>query len=69
MAAVISEKLYVTIQYRKDAGNDDGHLGFASPYTKDAAFQKRKSTQDSWAYGGGCTIEIDENDDVTFTAG
>ena len=69
MPAVIAEKLYVTIQYRKDAGNDDGHLGFASPYTKDAAFQKRKATQDSWAYGYGCTIEIDENDDVTFTAG
>ena len=59
MAATIASKLYVTIQYRKDAGNDDGHLGFASPYTKDAAFQKRKSTQDSWAYGGGTTIEID----------
>ena len=69
MAATIAEKLYVTIQYRKDAGNDDGHLGFASPYTKDAAFQKRKATQDSWAYGYGCTIEIDDEDNVTFSAG
>jgi hypothetical protein len=68
MAATISEKLYVTIQYRSDAGNDDGHLGFASPYTKDAAFQKRKATQDSWAYGYGTTIEIDEDDNVTFSA-
>lgn len=69
MSAIIAEKLYVTIQYRHDANNEDGHLGFASPYTKDAAFQKRKATQDSWAYGSGCTIEIDEDDHVTFTAG
>jgi hypothetical protein len=68
MAATIAEKLYVTIQYRKDAGNDDGHLGFASPYTKDAAFQKRKSTQDQWAYGGGTSIDIDEEDNVTYSA-
>jgi hypothetical protein len=68
MAATIAPKLYVTIQYRKDAGNDDGHLGFASPYTKDAAFQKRKSTQDQWAYGGGTSIDIDEEDNVTYSA-
>lgn len=67
MAATIAKQLYVTIQYRKDAKNEDGHLGFASPYTKDAAFQKRKATQDSWAYCGS-KITIDENDDITFTA-
>ena len=68
MTATIAPKIYVTIQYRANANNEDGHLGFASPYTRDAAFQKRKATQDSWAYGN-CTVTIDENDDVTFEAG
>jgi hypothetical protein len=63
----IHKQLYVTIQYRGDANNESGLLGFASPYTKDAPFAKRKSTQDSWAYGHGATVTIDENDDVTVT--
>ena len=64
MAAVISDKLYVTVQFRADTNNDDGLLGFASPYTADAAFAKRKSTQDSWAYGYGATVTIEDDDNV-----
>jgi len=61
----IPEKLYVTVQYRSDvADNAGGLLGFASPYTKDAAFEKRKSTQDSWAYGYGSEMEITDTDSV-----
>lgn len=59
----------MTIQYRKDTTTESGHLGFASPYTKDAAFKKRKETQDRWAYGYGTTVNIDENDDITVTGG
>ena len=66
--ATIAEKLYVTVQYRGDANNTDGLLGFASPYTKDSAFEKRKSTQDSWAYGGA-TVTIDDEDNCTVTGG
>ena len=55
------------VQYRGDANNDSGLLGFASPYTKDAAFEKRKSTQDSWAYGHGVTVNIDSNEDISVT--
>lgn len=65
----IPKQLYVTIQYRKDANNEDGHLGFASPYTKDAAFKKRKSTQDGWAYGYGATVTIAEDDSITVENG
>lgn len=61
----IPEKLYVTVQYRTDvADNDGGLLGFASPYTKDSAFEKRKSTQDTWAYGYGAQMEITDTDSV-----
>jgi hypothetical protein len=67
MSATIAPKLYVTVQYRGDAGNTDGLLGFASPYTKDSAFAKRKSTQDSWAYGSGVTASIDDEDNITVT--
>lgn len=63
----IADKLYVTIQYRGDTNNEDGHLGFASPYTKDAAFEKRKHTQDNWAYGYGVKAEIDDEDNITVT--
>lgn len=64
--ATIPQKLYVTIQYRGDVNNDDGGLlGFASPYTKDAAFKKRKYTQDNWAYGHGVDVNIDEDDGIT----
>ncbi len=62
----IAKKLYVTVQYRGDTNNTDGLLGFASPYTKDAAFEKRKSTQDSWAYGG-VKVNIDDEDNCTVT--
>lgn len=61
MASTIPEKLYVTIQYRKDSSQ--GLLGFSSPYTKDAPFEKRKATQDSWAYGYGAKFTIDDQDD------
>ena len=66
----IPKKLYVTVQYRRDANNESGLLGFASPYTKDSAFYKRKSTQDSWAYGYSTKVNIDESDDtITLEAG
>lgn len=63
---VIPEKTYVTIQYRADS-SAEGKLGFLSPYTKDAAFKKRKDTQDKWAYGYGITVNIDDNDEITVT--
>ena len=64
----IPKKHYVTIQYRKDASTESGLLGFASPYTKDAAFEKRKATQDSWAYHGSAKVNIDpEDDNITCT--
>lgn len=63
----IPKQHYVTIQYREDAATAEGLLGFASPYTKDAAFEKRKRTQDQWAYGYGVDVKIDENDDITVT--
>jgi hypothetical protein len=62
MATTIPSQYYVAIQYRKDASTESGLLGFASPYTKDAAFEKRKSTQDSWAYGGYGTQFVIEED-------
>jgi hypothetical protein len=65
MATTVPDKIYVTLQYRDDSSNDDGLLGFMSPYTKDAAFEKRKDTQDNWAYGRGIKIHIDEDDNVT----
>ncbi|HET8688535.1 MAG TPA: hypothetical protein VFM18_18130 [Methanosarcina sp.] len=61
----IPKQLYVTVQYRGDTNNDDGLLGFASPYTKDAPFQKRKASQDSWAYGSGVTVNIADDDSIT----
>lgn len=56
MTIKIPEKYYVVIT-RKG-------LGFASPYTKDAAFEKRKATQDKWAYGSTITTTITDTDDV-----
>jgi len=67
--ASIPNKLYVTLRHRADAGNEDGLLGFASPYTRDAAFLKRKQTQDNWAYGFGTKVEISEDDEITMTTG
>jgi hypothetical protein len=63
----IHKQLYVTIQYRGDANNDSGLLGFASPYTKDAPFAKRKITQDGWAYGHNIKVEIDDEDNCSVT--
>jgi len=65
----IPKQHYVTIQYRADVADQDGLLGFASPYTKDAAFEKRKSTQDSWAYNGRVTVNIDPEDDSVSCEG
>ena len=62
----IPKKHYVTVQYRGDTNNEDGLLGFASPYTKDAAFEKRKHTHDNWAYSG-IKVEIDDEDNCTVT--
>ena len=64
-STTIPKQLYVTIQYRQDAKED--LLGFASPYTKDATFDKRKSTQDNWAYGYGVQVKIDEDDGIELT--
>ena len=61
----VADKLYVTVQGRADANSESGHLGFASPYTKDANFKKRKITQDQWAYGYGTDWVIDEDDEIT----
>lgn len=62
MATIIPDKLYVTIQYRKDS--TEGLLGFSSPYTSDAAFEKRKITQDRWAYGYGTDFIIGQDDGI-----
>lgn len=67
MATTIPNQLYVTVQYRGDTNNESGLLGFASPYTRDAAFEKRKHTQDSWAYGPGITVTIDTEDNVSVS--
>lgn len=56
MTIKIPEKYYVVIA-RKG-------LGFASPYTKDAAFEKRKATQDKWAYGSTITTTITDTEEV-----
>lgn len=70
MATTIPKQHYVTIQYRgKDVSSESGQLGFASPYTKDAAFKKRKSTQDQWAYGYGTQVTIDDEDNITVVGG
>lgn len=66
-ATTIPKKMYVTVQYRGDTNNEDGLLGFASPYTKDAPFQKRKSSQDSWAYGYGVEVQIDGEDNISVS--
>ena len=69
MAATIADKLYVTVQFREDARSEDGLLGFASPYTRDSAFEKRKSTQDSWAYGYGATVTIEDDENIRLELG
>jgi len=67
MAAIIPDKVYVTVQYRRDIKTESQLLGFLSPYTKDAAFEKRKQTQDNWAYGRNIEVNIDQEDNVTVT--
>jgi hypothetical protein len=67
MAATIPDQLYVTLQFRGEVKNEDGLLGFASPYTRDSAFEKRKNTQDNWAYGTGVTVDIDDQDNITVS--
>lgn len=67
MAPTIPKQHYVTIKYSKDSSTESGLLGFSSPYTKDAAFKNRKSTQDRWAYGYSCTVNIDEDDEITIS--
>lgn len=47
MAAFIPEQLFVTFKKER---LEDIPLGFASPFTKDAAFRKRRDTQLKWAY-------------------
>lgn len=64
---IIPLKLYLTLQHRSDAHNESGLLGFVSPYTKDKAFEKRKKTQDVWAYGPGVQVAINGNDEITVT--
>lgn len=64
MATVIPKQMYVTIQHRKEGKDEPTRLGFASPYTKDAAFRKRKDSQDSWAYGRGTDFIIKDDDGV-----
>jgi hypothetical protein len=64
---VIPSQLYVTVKYQADAGNAHGLIGFASPYSKDDAFQKRKITQDHWAYGKQCNVTILDDDSVTVS--
>ena len=65
----VYDKLYVTVEHRPDAKSDTGHLGFSSPYTKDAAFHRRKDTQDQWAYGRGTNWVIDDEDQITSGEG
>ena len=63
----IPEKLYVTFQYNPSAPADSTVLAFASPYTADAAFEKRKHTQDHWAYGAGISVDIQADDSVSVS--
>lgn len=67
MSATIPKRLYVTVQYRSDVTQEHGLLGFASPYTKDKNFEKRKHTQDKWAYGVGVQVNIDDDDEITVS--
>lgn len=66
----LPKKLYVTFQQRK---KEDPRLGFMSPYEKNSAFEKRKVTQDSWAYGytikDAPKFTIQDDDSVISTGG
>lgn len=64
MATVIPDKLYATIQHRKEGNEFPTRLGFISPYEKNAAFRKRKESQDTWAYGRGTDFIIKEDEGV-----
>jgi hypothetical protein len=64
MATVIPDKLYAAIKHRKEGNEFPTRLGFISPYEKNAAFRKRKDTQDQWAYGRGTDFIIKEDEGV-----
>jgi hypothetical protein len=64
MATVIPDKLYAAIQHRKEGNEFPTRLGFISPYEKNAAFRKRKESQDTWAYGRGTDFIIKEDEGV-----
>ncbi len=61
----IAKQLYVTKKHQSNNNLDAGLLGCASPYTKDTAFEKRRATQESWAYGGrGFQFKIESDDTI-----
>jgi len=69
----IPKKLYVTFQRRS---RDVTRLGFMSPYEKNAAFEKRRITQDNWAYNNYVNgkrnqlrFEVRGQDQITLTEG
>jgi len=64
MPTVIPKQYYVTVQYQKSVNSETNFLGFASPYTKDAGFRKRKATQEQWAYGSKAAFEIQDDDSI-----
>lgn len=64
MATVIPSKLYVTIKHQKEGVGDPTRLGFASPFENNAAFCKRKKSQDEWSYGRGTDFIIREDGGV-----
>jgi hypothetical protein len=64
MATVIPDKLYATIQHRKEGNELPTRIGFISPFENNAAFRKRKESQDMWAYGRGTDFIIKEDEGV-----
>lgn len=66
MAIKIPKKLYVTYQQRTEG---EPRLGFASPYEKNSAFEKRRQTQENWAYGRGVRFEIQDDEGVICAEG
>lgn len=68
MAASIPKEMYVSIQFSKAAANSSGHIGYVSPYTKDAAFRQRKARQDIWAYGSKAEFVINDDGEIELGA-
>jgi hypothetical protein len=64
MATVIPDKLYATIQHRKEGNELPTRIGFISPFENNAAFRKRKESQDTWAYGRGTDFIIKDDEGV-----